>query len=132
MRQQVAEHGFDRTMADPAHALAAPGLLAQPGPTVRGVVKGAGELFALGPGHAGGFQRALLAVRAGGPVDFLPLAVGPGVVLVKREALTRRAGVVVGGGVVSEAVYFGLLLAKNRYPGRNVRSFEQGVFDPFA
>ena len=55
MRQQVAEDGLDRALADPAHALAASGLLVQPGPAVRDV-KGASELLALGPGHAGGLN----------------------------------------------------------------------------
>ena len=93
MVQQVAKDGFDRALPDPPRALPPPALLALPRPAVRDIVVGAGELLARGPGHAGGLQRALLAVLTGGPIDFAPIAVGRGVGFTKRQDLARRAGV---------------------------------------
>ena len=127
MVHQVPEHGFDSTLPDPPHALAPAALLALPRPAVWGIVEGAGELLALGPRHASGFQWALLAVRAVGPVNFEPVAVGRGVVLAKGQRLARPAMVDVPRGIVSEAVDLNLVLAKDGDPSRNVPGFEQGV-----
>ena len=91
--QQVTKDGFDGALPDPPHALPPPTLLALPRPVVRGIVVGAGELLALGPGHAGGLQRALLVILTGGPIAFAPIAVGRGVGFTKRQDLARRAGV---------------------------------------
>ena len=124
---QAAEDGLNRALPDPAHALAPAALLALPRPAIRGVVNGAGELLALGPGYARGLQGALLAVLAGSPIDFAPIAVGRGVVLAKRQHLARGAGVGVRGGVVGEAFDFSLILAEHGYPGRDVLGFQQGV-----
>ena len=124
---QVAEHGLDGALADPAFALAPPALLPHPGPAVGRVVNGAVNLLTFGAGDAGGLALALLAVAARGPVDFVPASVLVRVVLLEGHLLAFGAGKGIGGPVVGEALNFGLVLPKDGNLGRDAGGFEPGV-----
>src|SRR4028118_1909603 len=109
---QVSKNGLDGTLAHPAHPLPEAALLALPRPAVRPTVNGTGELFDRALRDARGFERALLTLVVGDPVELDPTAVGGRVHFFKVQALARRALVGVRLDVVGKAVDLGLVLAK--------------------
>jgi hypothetical protein len=80
---QVPKHRLDGALADAAFALSAPALLAQLGLAVSRIVNRAVSLLAFGYKHAHGLARAMLAVAARGPIDFVPAPVWIGIVFLK-------------------------------------------------
>ena len=125
--QQIPEDGLDRALAHPSLPLPLPGVLAEPGAAVDRIVNRAVDLLAPGPRRARGLARALLAVAARGPVNLVPVPVLVRVVLLKRQGLAFGVGKGGGAPVVGEAFDGGLVLARDRSPGRNVRGLEPGV-----
>ena len=73
------------------YALTTPGLLPLLGAALGRIVYDAVQLLTIGARHAGGPQRALLAVLVSGPIELEPDPVGPGIVLAKREHLAGLA-----------------------------------------
>jgi hypothetical protein len=120
---QVAKDRLDGALPYSPHALALPALLPGPGAAVRRIVGGAGELLATRRRGACGFQRALLAVAVGSPVDLPPAAIDVRVVFLERQRLARWAGVGIRFRVVGEALYLRFVLAEDWNPRRQAVLF---------